>query len=117
MGRFKLPALASITALVLAPAPLALLVTATPALAQNATNCLSLDDGSLVNSCSFAIEASWCVENVDCRDGHFTNMATIGANSSYPVNGGRSGNYVHWAACRGGNTIHGADNYTFTCDE
>ncbi|MGD9813902.1 MAG: hypothetical protein AB7Q23_07515 [Hyphomonadaceae bacterium] len=93
---------------------------AQPAYAEAVTECLDLVDGSLVNNCPFTIEATWCTENVDCNNGRYTNTWTIGANRSYPVNGGRSGNYVHWGACRGANTLstHGTAAYSweFYCE-
>lgn len=94
---------------------------ATPAHAEPVTNCLDLIDGSLFNSCPFTVEALWCVENLDCNGGRFTNQATIPSLRSNLVHGGRSGNTVHWGACRGANTIshHGTEAYswTFYCND
>lgn len=84
---------------------LAIATIASPARAEPVTNCLDLIDGSLFNSCPFTVEAVWCVENFDCRDGRFTNMATIQSMRGNLVHGGRSGNTVRWGACRGANTI------------
>lgn len=94
---------------------------AAPALAQydddgeDATRCVSMRDGSLYNACGFTIEVTWCVENVDCRNGRYTNQWTLGAYGSYPINGGRSGNYVRWGACKGRNSVttNGTDSYSW----
>lgn len=109
-------ALAAVGALVVVNGPLA-----QPAYAEPVTNCLDLIDGSLFNSCPFTVEALWCVENIDCNGGRFTNQATIGSMRSNLVHGGRSGNTVRWGACRGANTIshYGTTAYTyeFYCSE
>jgi len=93
----------------------------TPAQAEPVSDCLDLVDGSLFNSCPFTVEAVWCVENFDCNGGRFSNMATIPSLTSHLVHGGRSGNMVHWGACRGVNTISHRDtpanSWTFYCDD
>lgn len=76
-----------------------------PAYAEDATTCLELVDGRLFNACPFSVEAIWCVENIDCTGGRYSNMSTIHSMQSHLVHGGSSGNTVRWAACRGVNTI------------
>ena len=94
-----------------AAAPIALVaMVPSPAIAQDdggedATHCLSLENNSLMNNCGYLIEAEWCVENVDCKNGTYTNQWTIGANRSYPVQGANTGGTVRWAACKGRNSI------------
>jgi hypothetical protein len=44
-------------------------------------------------------------------------MHTFGAGDSYPVQGGRSGAYIRWGACRGANTITNGDNYSYSCED
>lgn len=99
----------------------AVILPATPAAAEPVTECLSLQDGQLVNSCGYTIEAVWCTENIDCNNGRYTNTWTIGAYGSYPVRGGNSGNTVHWGACRGSNSISTNDtdaySWQFTCED
>lgn len=94
---------------------LTVVTAASPARAEAATDCLDLIDGSLFNSCPFSVEAVWCVENLDCNGGRFTNQSTIRSRQSNLVHGGRSGNTVRWGACRGVNTIsiHGTAAYSW----
>lgn len=94
---------------------LAMNTIASPARAEPVTDCLDLIDGYLFNSCPFTVEAVWCVENIDCTNGRFTNMATIHSMRQNLVHGGRSGNLVRWGACRGANTIthHGTTAYSW----
>lgn len=117
----------AITATLLAAAPLALLLApATAAYAYgdgagtDATNCLDLVDNGLYNGCGFAVEAAWCVENVDCRGGRYTNIWTIGSGVRYPVQGASTGNHVRWAACKGRNTLddvgNGSNPYRHQCN-
>jgi TonB family protein len=85
-----------------------------------ATQCLSISSRGLENSCSYYVEAAWCVENKDCGTGHFRNQATISPGSYYPYDGKSSGNRVNYGGCRGRNTITGyttspANSYTFAC--
>lgn len=97
-----------------------------PAYAEPVTNCLDLVTGNdgvarLFNSCPFTVEAVWCVENIDCNGGRYTNMSTIPSMRRNVVHGGASGNTVHWGACRGANTIshYGTTpySYTFNCTD
>ena len=97
---------------------------AQPAHAEAVADCLDLVNGNdgvvrLFNSCPFTVEAVWCVENIDCNGGRFTNMSTIGSMRGNVVHGGASGNRVHWGACRGANTISHyntpAYSYQFYC--
>lgn len=94
---------------------LAVVTAASPARAEGATDCLDLIDGSLFNSCPFTVSAVWCVENLDCNGGRYTNMSNIPSLQGNLVHGGRSGNMVRWAACRGVNTIthHGTAAYSW----
>lgn len=114
----KFPSILGAIASVLAPASIAMLVPAAPAPAhaEDAKGCISLDDGSLVNNCSYTVEVSWCSEGYDCN-GQFANMHTFGAGDSYPVQGGRSDAYIRWGACRGANTITNGDNYSYSCED
>jgi hypothetical protein len=116
-GRRKLAALFCIppVAALAFAGGLTVVTIASPARAEAATDCLDLIDGSLFNSCPFTVEAVWCVENLDCTGGRFTNMATIPSLRSNLVHGGRSGNLVRWGACRGANTIstHGTAAYSW----
>lgn len=98
----KTVSMACATALAIAalavPLPDARVAAAGP---NDATYCLSLgDDNNLHNGCAFTIWASWCVENVDCRNGKLSNLEDIGAYGSYPVYGASTGNLVHWTACK-----------------
>ncbi|HET9230652.1 MAG TPA: hypothetical protein VFO00_05160 [Vitreimonas sp.] len=91
-----------------------------PANAEAVADCLELVRGNdevvrLFNACPFTVEAVWCVENIDCNGGRFTNMATIHSMRENIVHGGASGNTVHWGACRGANTIshYGTTAYSY----
>ncbi len=99
----------------------AVILPATPAAAEAMSNCVYLENGSLVNRCGVTVEVVWCTENIDCNNGRFTNSWTISAGGSYPVNGGNSGNTVHWGACRGKNTLSTRDtsaySWTFYCTD
>lgn len=84
---------------------------------QTANECISNGDEGLENSCSFTINAGWCVESIDCSRGRFSNNVNISAGSSFPYNGRRSGNPVHFGACRGKDTLIAAPGYEFRCRE
>ena len=89
--------------------------------AEVVNDCLDVIDSYLVNGCTFSVEAVWCVENIDCHGGRLTNRATIHARQRHFVQGGESGNEVHFGACRGVNTIstNGTNPYSwqFLCTE
>lgn len=77
---------------------------------NDATYCLSLgNDNNLHNGCNFTVWASWCVENVDCRNSKLTNLEDIGGYGSYPVYGASTGNMVHWTACKAPTMPHDAN--------
>ncbi len=64
---------------------------------------------SLTNSCDYPVELLWCTEGLDCKDGGFTNMWTIGPGVSWPIQGtaGGSGRNIVFGACKGRNSIGG----------
>jgi hypothetical protein len=117
----KSPIIASLGILALSVIPSATPFGAAPANAVVAMNdavneCLSLSDNSLYNNCGFTVWATWCVENVDCRNGKFSNLEDIGAGRSYPVYGASTGNTVRYGACRAPAMPIDDGNYTFRCD-
>lgn len=70
----------------------------------------------LENHCGVTIEAIWCVEGYDCRNGTWgmTNTWTIGAGRNYPITGARNGGTIHYFGCTGRNsrpTEAGPTNY------
>lgn len=63
-------------------------------------NCVDVTDNQLHNGCGYTVWVTWCVENVDCNNGKFTNLEDIGADKSYPVYGAHTGNVVHYGVCK-----------------
>lgn len=97
--------------------PVALVAPATPALAGDAKQCISVEGSNLVNNCDMTVEAVWCIRGVNC-DGAYHHQWSIGAGRSYPHSGGPDA-YVQYGACAGANTIvtYGHSNYEYHCND
>lgn len=91
---------------------------------NNVNSCLSLENRasaistqSLVNKCSFAIEATWCFEggspSDSCSRG-FRNLWTIGAGATYPLQS-KTITQLKVGACRGANTLKVTGPLVFEC--